>query len=126
MHQLDSTRHQLSTQQQQRTPNAFSKDIMLKESEHCRGWLDAKACPVFVVTIRQHVEQLSDLADPGLVDLSRIAVALTAEIGCSSFNTMILNHGDNRNHAHLHLKIMIQDKKFNRAAAVGHNSTGLS
>jgi diadenosine tetraphosphate (Ap4A) HIT family hydrolase len=60
---------------------------------------------MWVITPKQHLERLSELSQPQLIDLFRTAAAVVAEMGCSSFNTMILNHGDSRNHAHLHLKV---------------------
>jgi diadenosine tetraphosphate (Ap4A) HIT family hydrolase len=62
---------------------------------------------MWVVTPKQHLERLADLSQPQLLDLFRTAAGVVHEMGCSSFNTMILNHGDSRNHAHLHLKVRL-------------------
>eukprot|EP00877_Chromochloris_zofingiensis_P008367 jgi/Chrzof1/3784/Cz13g08190.t1 len=92
-----------------------SRDSLIKETKHMRCWLDAKARPLFVITPKLHHERLLDLSDDELVDLFRSAVGLLAEMGCPGFNSMILNHGTRRNHAHLHLKIRIQQREFDRA-----------
>lgn len=103
-------------QQQQQKQLPVSQDSLLQETEHSRVWLDAKARPMFVVTPNRHLEKLSDLSDAELVDLFRTAVTIVQDMGCSSFNSMVLNHGDNRNHVHLHLKVRVHEGQFEKAA----------
>jgi diadenosine tetraphosphate (Ap4A) HIT family hydrolase len=71
---------------------------------------------MFVVTPKQHIETLAQLSDAALLDLWRTTAAVldAMRVGC---NAMILNQGDNRNHAHLHLKIRVPEQQFSRAVA---------
>lgn len=70
---------------------------------------------MFVVTPKQHIEQLSGLSGAQLVDLFRTAVVVLDEMGCGCMS-MVLNQGDNRNHTHLHLKVKVHGAEFDRAA----------
>jgi hypothetical protein len=74
-----------------------SKDTLLHVSSHTRCWLDAKARPMFICTPTTHQERLGDMSKEEVVDLFRTAVSILRQMSCSSFNTMILNHGNNRN-----------------------------
>jgi diadenosine tetraphosphate (Ap4A) HIT family hydrolase len=114
-HHTDYAEHQLV--QQQHVRQLASKDTLIAESTHCRAWLDAKARPMIVVTPKQHVEELIAMTDAQLVDLVRTAMSVLKQLGCSSFTSMILNQGDSRNHAHLHLKVRVHERDFDRAAA---------
>eukprot|EP00775_Hariotina_reticulata_P011071 gene11071-11227_t len=72
---------------------------------------------MIVVTPKQHVEELLAMTDGQLVDLIRTAMSVLQQLGCTSFTSMILNQGDSRNHAHLHLKVRVHERDFARAAA---------
>lgn len=51
---------------------------------------------------------MSELSDGELRDLWAVAVADMASLGMRKSNCAILNHGNARNHAHLHLKVGLQ------------------
>lgn len=93
-----------------------SSDSLLAERGHCRIWLDAKGRPMVVVTPKRHVDRLAQLSGEELCCLWRSALwATTQELGLPDFQSMIVNHGDNRNHAHLHLKVRIQERLWRGA-----------
>lgn len=89
-----------------------SADTLLFSADGMRCWLDAKSRPMFVVTPILHEERMSALTDADLVSLWRVAVATLDKFNLNTFQSMILNHGSNRNHAHLHLKIRIPNRTF--------------
>ena len=91
-----------------------SADALLVESAHTRVWIDAKARPMLIFTPRRHAERLSDLDDVELEDLLRaIHTALTTR-GLRTFRGAIANHGDFRNHAHLHVKVRFPPHEFEK------------
>lgn len=92
-----------------------SRDSLIHESQHMRVWLDAKGRPMLVVTPKRHCERLADLGDRELVDLWRTAIDQLTSLGITHFNSMVLNHGNSRNHAHLHLKIRPRARDFEQA-----------
>lgn len=92
-----------------------SKDSLIEEGTHIRTWLDAKGRPMLILTPLRHVEEMRDLSDDELVSLWRSAVKAMDELGLRNFNALVINQGNNRNHAHLHLKAKFRPKDFDRA-----------
>ena len=74
-----------------------SRDTLLQTSSHTRCWLDAKAREMFICTPTTHQERLSDMSNEEVADLFRTAAHILRQMSCRSFNTIILNHGNNRN-----------------------------
>jgi diadenosine tetraphosphate (Ap4A) HIT family hydrolase len=93
-----------------------SSDSLLSESQFTRVWIDAKARPMLIFTPVRHVERLSDMSDDELHDfLICVQTALTKR-SLNRFHCAIVNHGDFRNHAHLHLKLRFQQHAFEEAS----------
>jgi hypothetical protein len=94
--------------------DATSADSLLSETKLTRVWIDAKARPMLVFTPVRHVQRLSDLDDCEFHDLLHsIHTALTTRglhVQCA-----IVNHGDFRNHAHLHVKVRFSPRVFENA-----------
>ncbi|CAG8570574.1 10828_t:CDS:1 [Paraglomus occultum] len=85
-----------------------------------RLWFDAKARPMFIVTPERHVERLSDCTDEEIFEMFHLTCQLLDEEARSTnapwetgmFERMTLNHGNARNLEHLHLKIWVNESKF--------------
>jgi diadenosine tetraphosphate (Ap4A) HIT family hydrolase len=75
----------------------------------CR--LDAKGRSGFVVTPVRHVGRMSELNDEELFGLWNLSVRALRNSKLP-FTSMILNHGTYRNLEHLHLKIWVDEKKY--------------
>ena len=89
-----------------------SADSLLSESAYSRVWIDAKARPMLVFTPVRHVERLSELDDCELHDLLHCIHAALNARGLHRFNCAIVNHGNFRNHAHLHVKLRFSPHVF--------------
>ena len=89
-----------------------SADSLLSESAHTRVWIDAKGRPMLVFTPVRHVERLSELDDCELHDLLHCIHAALNTRGLHRFNCAIVNHGNFRNHAHLHVKLRFSPHVF--------------
>jgi diadenosine tetraphosphate (Ap4A) HIT family hydrolase len=85
-----------------------------------RLWFDAKARPMFIITPERHVERLSDCTDEEIFAMFHLTCQLLDEETKSAnaawergiFQRMTLNHGNARNLEHLHLKIWVDEEKF--------------
>ena len=69
--------------------------------------------------LQVHRERLEDLSDAELVDLFSTAISQLQCLSIPQFNSMVLNQGDRRNHAHLHLKVRMPEWAFKAAMAGG-------
>eukprot|EP01125_Pyxidicula_operculata_P022381 TRINITY_DN910_c1_g2_i1.p1 TRINITY_DN910_c1_g2~~TRINITY_DN910_c1_g2_i1.p1 ORF type:complete len:239 (+),score=38.47 TRINITY_DN910_c1_g2_i1:255-971(+) len=89
-------------------------NITFGDSKLVRCWFDAKARPMYIVTPVRHVEAMNQLSDDELGSLWKTGVELVINEGFQEKNihNLIINHGIYRNHAHLHLKITIDDLTF--------------
>ena len=92
-----------------------SADSLLSESAHTRVWIDAKGRPMLVFTPVRHAERLSELDDCELHDLLHCIHAALNTRGLHRFNCAIVNHGNFRNHAHLHVKLRFSPHVFDSA-----------
>ncbi|CAG8593218.1 3163_t:CDS:1 [Paraglomus brasilianum] len=85
-----------------------------------RLWFDAKARPMFIVTPERHIERLSDCTDEEIFAMFHLTCQLldgeakstNAPWESGMFERMTLNHGNARNLEHLHLKVWIDEGKF--------------
>jgi len=97
--------------------NDVAKASSLGSTKHNRLWIDGKFRPMFIVTPIDHVEHMSQLSDDQLYALWRDACDLLAKQSQTEskdcpFERMVVNHGNYRNLAHLHLKIGLKDRVF--------------
>ena len=69
-------------------------------------WLDAQLRMKLIITPRRHIERLSDMDKAEMEQFWHDAQTILDEEGCY-WQSMIINHGKYRNHAHLHMKINI-------------------
>lgn len=93
---------------------------LIYEDAHMRYWHDAKGRPLFVVTPQRHVHNLKELTAAEMHRLWSGAVQILTDMGCDpkeDMRDMILNAGLDRNHAHLHLKVRVTGRGFDRARA---------
>ncbi|KAA8493796.1 hypothetical protein FVE85_4933 [Porphyridium purpureum] len=77
-----------------------------------RACVDAKARPVFVLLPTRHVERLAALRMRELLQLLLAAGHMARRFG---FVSLRLNQGAFRNHAHLHLKLELNEEAFRSA-----------
>lgn len=70
--------------------------------------------PLLIVTPKRHVERLGTLTNEESVDLWRTALGIMRDFKLKNFENMIINHGNNRNHAHMHLKIKPKAWEFEK------------
>ncbi len=82
-----------------------ARHSLVLDAPHARCWLDAKARPLLVVTPRRHVERLSSLGPEEAAGLVAAAAEGLRRLGQPPVFNAIVNHGNNRNHAHLHIKV---------------------
>jgi hypothetical protein len=101
----------------QLSDDVTSADSLLSESAHTRVWIDAKGRPMLVFTPVRHVERLSELDDCELHDLLHCIHAALNTRGLHRFNCAIVNHGNFRNHAHLHVKLRFSPHVFDGAVS---------
>jgi hypothetical protein len=84
-----------------------AEDTLFQEEDHMRCWLDAKARPLFKVSPKRHCSRMSELSDVELVALWRAAESVLKLEHQTTFQSLIINHGNYQTHQHLHLKIQI-------------------
>ena len=96
--------------------DATSADSLLSETKLTRVWIDAKARPMLVFTPVRHVQRLSDLDDCEFHDLLLSIHTALKTRGLHGFQCAIVNHGDFRNHAHLHVKLRFPPRVFENAS----------
>lgn len=82
-----------------------SADTLVLELPRCRCWLDAKGRPMVVLTPVAHRERLAELDEGDLSDLLAALPEAMARLSLPRIECVLLNHGDRRNHAHLHVKV---------------------
>ncbi|RKP10678.1 hypothetical protein THASP1DRAFT_27517 [Thamnocephalis sphaerospora] len=109
------------------TPGAGSRLDFPATNLH-RVWLDAKARPMLIITPTRHCERLSQCTDDELATFWWTAArAMQQELGvgvdmlagpAAGANAVIrrltLNHGNARNIAHLHLKILVRQELWKK------------
>jgi hypothetical protein len=88
-------------------------------SSQCRAWIDGKLRNMFVVTPRRHIERLAEANDGELFDFFALAAQLLRRQldlerapKRTPYIALIFNHGAAQNHAHLHLKVLINAEYF--------------
>eukprot|EP00475_Leptophrys_vorax_P019603 TRINITY_DN26864_c0_g1_i1.p1 TRINITY_DN26864_c0_g1~~TRINITY_DN26864_c0_g1_i1.p1 ORF type:complete len:309 (-),score=70.30 TRINITY_DN26864_c0_g1_i1:59-985(-) len=85
-----------------------SQDSLIFEDSTCRVWLDAKGRPMFVVTPVKHVERINQLQDDEIHQLMITFVTWLDKLSLANgFAGLVINHGENRTHEHLHLKVKV-------------------
>jgi diadenosine tetraphosphate (Ap4A) HIT family hydrolase len=95
-----------------------SEDSLIYEDTHMRYWHDAKGRALFVVTPKRHVHNLKELSKEEIYQLWSGSVQILTDMGCDAkedLRDMILNAGVDRNHEHLHLKVRVTGRGFERA-----------
>jgi diadenosine tetraphosphate (Ap4A) HIT family hydrolase len=85
-----------------------SRDTLLKEEDGCRVWIDAKGRPMLIVTPTKHVERINQMSDDEVYALMQTVVRWLDKFKIlDGFSGLVINHGLNRTHEHLHAKIKI-------------------
>ena len=93
--------------------NPLSKSSLLQENSTTRIWLDAQLREKFIVTPVKHIERLSDLTGEEMIAFWQSTQSFLDQERCF-WQSMILNHGTYRNHAHLHMKINIHPRLWHQ------------
>lgn len=94
--------------------NPLSKSSLLEEHSTTRIWLDGQLRNKLIVTPRRHIEKLSEMTQEEMLDFWRVTQVFLEQRQCP-WQSMILNHGNYRKHAHLHMKINIKPEYWNRS-----------
>lgn len=104
----------------------MSRTTLLSETRFTCGWLDFRLRPKLIITPKRHVERLAEL-DCENGEMSSFwfdAVQLIDDECCldksASFPVLSLNQGTFRKHAHLHLKIDVDDASWNNVIVNRH------
>ncbi|KAH3765502.1 hypothetical protein Pelo_2639 [Pelomyxa schiedti] len=85
--------------------NAISRSTFIGETEHHRMWLDAQGRDKLIVTPKKHYLSLSDFSDAELLDFVLAIRRLCLDCRVHKVFSVIVNHGQYKNHAHIHAKI---------------------
>lgn len=93
--------------------NPLSKSSLLHENPTTRIWLDAQLREKFIVTPVKHIERLLDLTGDEMIAFWQSTQSFLDQEGCF-WQSMVLNHGTYRNHAHLHMKINIPPRLWDQ------------
>ena len=93
------------------TENPLSKFSLLEDNPKTRIWLDGQLREKFIVTPVKHIERLSDMNQEEMKAFWIDTQSFLDKQGCA-WQSIVVNHGIYRNHAHLHMKINIHPRTW--------------